>query len=250
MQFDWTTFILEVLNFLVLVWILKRLFYKPVLGVLDARQAKVQAELDQAAKAQAEGDALKQQYAERLDQWQQEKAQLRAQLETELNQQRSAGLGRLRAELAADEAKAHMRNTAQLAEREAALRREADSSAYANAGKLLQRLATPALTEHIAAIMIEDLANLPPAQQQLLLDAVQSSGAEISAEVVSAHPLSATTQEAISAALTQAAGCTVKLATRTDPGLIAGLRIAVGACLLHANLAEELNFFQRQNEHA
>ena len=39
MQFDWTTFVLEVLNFLVLLWILKRFLYQPVLDVLDARQA-------------------------------------------------------------------------------------------------------------------------------------------------------------------------------------------------------------------
>ena len=44
MQFDWTTFILEMLNFLVLVWILQRLIYRPVLAMLDARQQRLKDE--------------------------------------------------------------------------------------------------------------------------------------------------------------------------------------------------------------
>ncbi|MQM33106.1 MAG: F0F1 ATP synthase subunit B, partial [Candidatus Accumulibacter phosphatis] len=38
------------------------------------------------------------------------------------------------------------------------------------------------------------------------------------------------------------------LAIRPDPALIAGVRIAVGECLLHANLLDELAFFRRRDE--
>ena len=68
MQFDWTTFVLEVLNFLVLLWILKRFLYQPVLEVLDARQARIKAEMAQAEKLQDDAAALGKQYAERLAQ--------------------------------------------------------------------------------------------------------------------------------------------------------------------------------------
>ena len=39
MQIDWTTFALEIINFLVLVWILKRFLYRPVLDTLARRRA-------------------------------------------------------------------------------------------------------------------------------------------------------------------------------------------------------------------
>ena len=39
MELDWTTFVLEVINFLVLVWILRRYLYRPVLNTLAARKA-------------------------------------------------------------------------------------------------------------------------------------------------------------------------------------------------------------------
>ena len=37
MQIDWTTLVLEIINFLVLVWILKRFLYKPVMEAIAAR---------------------------------------------------------------------------------------------------------------------------------------------------------------------------------------------------------------------
>ena len=59
MQFDLTTFALEVLNFLVLVWLLKRFFYQPVLAVIEARRAAGAAILDEAHASQRAADAMK-----------------------------------------------------------------------------------------------------------------------------------------------------------------------------------------------
>ena len=38
MEVDWTTFALEIINFLILVWILKRFFYHPVLDIIARRR--------------------------------------------------------------------------------------------------------------------------------------------------------------------------------------------------------------------
>ena len=53
MAIDWTTFTLEVVNFLVLVWLLKRFLYQPVLEVLGRRQAGVAHTLAEARRAEA-----------------------------------------------------------------------------------------------------------------------------------------------------------------------------------------------------
>ena len=51
MELSWSTFILEAINFLVLVWILKRFLYKPVLDVIERRKAGIE-------KIQADAKAL------------------------------------------------------------------------------------------------------------------------------------------------------------------------------------------------
>lgn len=256
MQFDWTTFVLEVLNFLVLVWLLKRFLYRPVLAVLDARQARVQDEMAQAAQAQQEGTALKQQYEERLAQWAQEREQLRQQLEQELAQQRTAGMERIRQAQADEDAKARVRNAAATAAHEAALIRQAAGAAYGDVATLLQRLASPTLTASIARMLVEDLAALPQEQLAALRAAAQKVGAGGTApsmgtaEIAAAHPLDDDLVQAIAHGLSVAAGQTLAVAVKPDPALIAGVRIAVGECLLHANLADELAFFRRQDGNA
>ena len=48
MQIDWTTLVLEIINFLVLVWILKRFLYRPVMEAIAARQQRVEGKLAEA----------------------------------------------------------------------------------------------------------------------------------------------------------------------------------------------------------
>ncbi len=41
MPFDWATFGLEILNFLVLVWLLARFLYRPIIGAIAKRKAEI-----------------------------------------------------------------------------------------------------------------------------------------------------------------------------------------------------------------
>jgi F-type H+-transporting ATPase subunit b len=51
MQIDWWTLGLQAVNFAVLVWLLHRFLYKPVLRIVDARQAAIEKRFDEAKAA-------------------------------------------------------------------------------------------------------------------------------------------------------------------------------------------------------
>ena len=57
MELSWSTFALEIVNFLVLVWILKHFLYKPVMDVIARRRADIESTLADAKTAQDEADA-------------------------------------------------------------------------------------------------------------------------------------------------------------------------------------------------
>lgn len=63
MVIDWFTIVAQVLNFLILVWLMKRFLYKPVLHAIDEREKGIAAKLADAAalelKAQKDGVELK-----------------------------------------------------------------------------------------------------------------------------------------------------------------------------------------------
>ena len=73
MDFDWTTFILEMINFLILIWILKHFLYQPVLNIIDKRRAGIDQALAQAKRTEEEAEALKQKNEQFLVAWENEK---------------------------------------------------------------------------------------------------------------------------------------------------------------------------------
>ena len=63
----------------------------------------------------------------------------------------------------------------------------------------------------------------------------------VTAEVVSALPLTAAQSKAISAALRQALGKEPEVSTRVDPALLGGLKVRVGSRLFDASLKSKLD---------
>src|ERR1035438_6429993 len=54
MLIDWFTVGAQALNFLVLVWLMKRFLYKPILNAIDQREKRIAAELADADKKKIE----------------------------------------------------------------------------------------------------------------------------------------------------------------------------------------------------
>ena len=64
MLIDWFTVIAQVVNFLILVWLLKRFLYRPILDAIDAREKRIALALADAdakkVEAEKERDAFQQ----------------------------------------------------------------------------------------------------------------------------------------------------------------------------------------------
>ena len=59
MEIDWFTVIAQVINFLILVWLLKRFLYKPVLNAIAEREKKIAAQLSDAEAKRSRGQKRK-----------------------------------------------------------------------------------------------------------------------------------------------------------------------------------------------
>ena len=73
MQFSWSTFVVEIVNFLILVWVLQRVLYLPVKKSILDRKQKIQASMDAAVQLKSEAQLLQTQYENRLNEWDKEK---------------------------------------------------------------------------------------------------------------------------------------------------------------------------------
>jgi F-type H+-transporting ATPase subunit b len=59
MLIDWFTVVAQAVNFLILVWLMKRYLYQPILKALDAREQRIAAELADADAKKAEAQRTK-----------------------------------------------------------------------------------------------------------------------------------------------------------------------------------------------
>lgn len=247
MQFDWTTFGLEIVNFLVLVWLLWRFLYRPVLAAIDGRRAAIEQRLADAGARLEQAQALQRQYESRLAEWAKEREALRTRLDEELATERAARLEALRGALAAEREKHELLEE----RRRRDLARTAEEAARAKGAAfvagLLTRLASPALERSIVAALVEDLARLPPERVAELQRTARESGR---ADVTSRYRLDESERRALADALALAADAPLECRFGEDAGLVAGLRIAVGALLLHGNLRDELESFTGLGETA
>jgi F-type H+-transporting ATPase subunit b len=240
-ELNWSTFILEIINFLVLVWILKRFLYKPVLAIIARRREGIEKAMADAQELNKQAQALQQQYENRLADWEGEKQQAREALAREVDTERKQRMQELETSLQqerdkAAEAEARRREEAQRKAEETALKQAAGFAA-----RLLKALSGPELEARLLALLLEQLPQLDEAQVQRLRHSQAQGGSEV--VVCSAHPLDDQQKQALMQAFTTLLGATPTMSYTQQAALLAGVRITVGAWVLGANLEDELKGF-------
>jgi len=238
LELNWSTFLLEILNFLVLVWILKRFLYKPVLAVIARRREGIEKSLAEARSLHEDAEALKARYQSRLAEWGQERRQAREQLRGEMEAERTEKLAALQAELAQEREKAAVAEERRQADARRKLEETALVQAARFAGRLLGELAGPELEERLLERVLAELSKLPDERVAALRNNWGRPGN--TAIVSSAYPLSESRREELRQAVTTLAGSSVALRFEQDESLLAGIRITLGAWVLGANLRDEL----------
>jgi F-type H+-transporting ATPase subunit b len=239
-ELNWTTFVLEIINFLVLVWILKRFLYQPVLDVIAARRRTVEQQLAEAHATEDEARSLKEQYTGRLREWETERREARETLAHEIEQERARRLADVKASLEQEREKARVAEDRQKAEQERAIEQQALQQGARFSSRLLERAAGPDLEGRLVAMLIDDLTSLPDEQRRRLRDQWPERPQTI--DVSSAFDLSDEQRDTLTSALHELADVP-DIRFRRDEALVAGLRIEIGAWVLAGNVRDELRGF-------
>jgi F-type H+-transporting ATPase subunit b len=241
MEFNLSTFILEIINFLILIWILRRLFYKPLLEVIAKRRQFIDQSLSEAKNLKQQAEQQCALYENRQKLWEQEKQAAITALHRQLEIERKAALDKLNADLDQERQKANVL----LAKQQRELQQQAEKQALQNgakfAGMLLQQSAGPELEARLFTLLMDNLTTLPEACKLCLttLGAKKS----VPVKITSAYPLSVEMRLQLEQKLAALINSQINFQYHQDAALIAGLRMDIGAWVLNANLQHELTGF-------
>jgi F-type H+-transporting ATPase subunit b len=246
-ELSWTTFILEAINFLVLVWLLKRLFYAPVKRAIEARRAAVEKTLHDAESGRSEAGGLKSKYEGRLREWEKEKERQREEFRKELNEERLRQLKLVEIAVASEREKTEAQEEKKAAERRANDEKEAMNQALEFISRLLSEVASPELEGKIVDLVTSRVSSAPV--EDLRMNGLHSGDHGAAVQVRSAYSLTEQQRDALSAALKHRVGAEVPIVFDVNQKLLAGLEIVVGSYVLRANLRDELEYFSASRDH-
>lgn len=186
MSIDWWTVALQIVNFVVLVWLLKRFLYAPALRVIENRRRREEEALAAARRMQEEAEARQRELEERLVALAREREQMRQKLREENERERERVLAEARAEARRFLEEAERRLKQEREETLRTLRAELAGLAVTLAGRLLEPLRGPALDEAFFHRLLGHLAALPEERRAELREALAADAG--TPELASASP--------------------------------------------------------------
>lgn len=66
MLIDWFTVCAQIINFLILIWLLNRFLYKPILNAIDAREQRIASQLEYATQMKTEAENARMDYEQKI----------------------------------------------------------------------------------------------------------------------------------------------------------------------------------------
>jgi F-type H+-transporting ATPase subunit b len=204
LELNWSTFVFEIINFLVLVWILKRFLYHPVLNIIARRREAIDNQLAEAKQQLAKADILKLQYEHRLADWGQERQQLMDRLLHEIEESRTRQLEKLKTELAEHEEKTRVARSRQNKQLIRAIEQRALQQGADFASRLLALAAGPELEIRLFDLLLKSLSSLSADQISIIGNKWGESPDRI--VVSSAYPLADDKRQQLEATLSRATG--------------------------------------------
>lgn len=244
MTINWWTLGLQAVNFLILVWLLSRVFWRPVAEAITRRQDVAKTMLNDARATHASADAA-------LAEVTRTRAAMAAEREALLSEAGGKAEAAAKAALAEASRKAQAllkaAQTTAARETDAARAKAAAASAALAvdiARKLLGRLETAEVQAAFLHLLVTAIDQMPPKDRAALL------AAETRVDLLSAVDLDAAAKAKVANAVGKALGGTPDLNFVTDPDLIAGFEIRTPHFVLRNSWQADLAAIQKDLKNA
>jgi F-type H+-transporting ATPase subunit b len=228
MPIDWFTVGAQILNFIVLVWILKRFLYRPVLKAMDERQKRVEESMLAATREKEEAAQERSAFEAKSRDLEREREGILNGATREAEAERARLIEEARAEF--QTLQERWRETLRLEQDE--LREElatrVQREALAVAGQLVRDLADTDLHEQLARKFIQKLEAMPPAERESLAPPADGDDSgEGEAVLRSAFDLNGGLRADLERAARAVIGSQTALRFETRSDLGAGIELAV-----------------------
>jgi F-type H+-transporting ATPase subunit b len=243
MLIDWFTVAAQALNFLILVWLMKRFLYKPILNAIDSREKLIAKELTDADAKKAEAQKEHEEFQKKNEEFDQQRAALltRATDEAKAERERLLDEARKAADVLNAKRQESLNHDAQNLNQ--AISRLTQTEVFAITRKALTDLATTSLEERMGEVFDRRLREMDEKAKSLLGDAFRKNSEP--ALIRSTFDLPAAQRVAIQNALNETFSAEIHIRFETTPDLISGIELTTNGQKVGWSIADYLASLER-----
>lgn len=243
MLIDWFTVCAQALNFIVLLWLMKRFLYKPVLDAIDAREKNIAAQLADADQKKAVAQRDRDDLQHKNEAFDQQRAALLAQATTDAGTERQRLLDAARH--AADLLTAARQQTlaSEAKNLNRTLRERTQAEVFSVARQALADLATTSLEASVCELFIVRLRALagPPRDELAAVLKASHDGALVR----TAFELPPAQRTAVQAAVDETFSMQIALQFEVAPALVGGIELSARGQKFAWSIADYLASLER-----
>ncbi|MDZ4667742.1 MAG: F0F1 ATP synthase subunit B [bacterium] len=243
MQINWFTVIAQIINFLILVWLLKRFLYQPILNAIETREEMIAAQLKDAETKMADAKNEQDGFRQKNENFDAQKKELMSKTLAETNELRDKLLDKARTDANLLRTKLE---TASQKDQEALnqkIAQKIEEEVFAVSRKTLAILASASLEELVVKAFIERLNALSDEEGVEVATAFKS--ADNAVFVRSAFDLPTNLQTDIQKTLDEVLGKSMQIEFKTAPQLISGIELSTNGYKLSWSISAYLNSFKK-----
>jgi F-type H+-transporting ATPase subunit b len=237
------TLAFQAINFLLLVWLLQRFLYKPVLAALDRRRAETDRVTREAAETKQAAEAMRADVQRQRDGLTAERAQVLETAMADAERERQKELAEGRAEAAALLEQGQAKVEHEEKEARARIQSEATAVAVDLARRLLTSVPAGAVSVSLLDAVLSELEAMPAPDRDRLTGA-RKAHAEIS--IVVPENLPPAELDTARGRLVRAVGGDPVVDVRVEPELIAGVELRFPYAILRRNWRDGLHAAQER----
>lgn len=241
MLIDWFTVAAQVVNFLILVWLLKRFLYRPILRAIDERESRIARALADADAKKAEALAERDEFRRSNVVFEQQRSALmdKAAGEALTERQRLLNEARQAADALSVRRQETLRADAHRLNQD--ISRRARQEVFAIARRVLSDLAATGLEERMVGVFIDRLGELDTETKQGFSEALRAGPALVR----SAFELPEVLRAELRQVLSETFGAGLAINFETAPEQITGIELSAGGQKLAWSVTDYLGSLEK-----
>ncbi|MBO3098981.1 F0F1 ATP synthase subunit delta [Gelidibacter pelagius] len=245
MEINWFTVIAQIVNFLILVWLLKRFLYKPVLDAIDAREKKIASQLEDAATKKAEAKRDKDLFRQKNEAFDKERVAKMNAVHEQIDSEKQRLLEDVRKESTVLRSKFEQSLKQQEQEIVDRLKKKTKDAVFDIAKKTLSDLADVSLEQQVVTVFIEKIRNLDGASKTKFIDALKDNEGPIT--IKSVFDLSDSSKQELEKAMEKITEKQNDFRYELEPELVSGIKIETASYQLSWTIDSYLEALKKES---